>query len=685
VFPLAVGLGAFLLFFVQPLVAKMVLPWFGGGTAVWSTCLMFFQVGLVAGYGYAHLTRRLGATRQVWLHLALLAAALLVLPIAPDAALKPPDGTRLVPRVLSLLTLTVGLPFVLLAATAPLLQDWFARLHPARSPYPLYVVSNVGALAALLCYPTLVEPGMPTGRQSIAWSVLFGAFVLAVGACGLRVTRHARGGALVSQDAGPTEARAQGAAAASAAAPDGLSRALWVALPATGTALLVSTTSQLTQDIAAVPLLWVVPLALYLVTYILGFAGWYHRRICGLVMVIAIGVSLASLLAPAPWPLRAQVTWLMAALFAACLVCHGELSRLRPGAAHLTGFYLLLSIGGAAGGTFMAIGAPALFDRYVELPLALLAACGLLGVVVARDGSAARLRTAGVAGAALAFGLGIGILVRDTRSSDEIARHRNVYGMLRVRQEPATDSLAMRFLYHGRVLHGAQFLDPDRELTPTTYYGTSTGVGWAIARHPKRVDGMPLRIGAIGLGAGTLAAYGRAGDAITFYEIDPAVLDMARAHFTFLDKSSADVRIVMGDARLSLERDLASGPPPRFDVLVVDAFSGDAIPVHLLTRESFALYRQALSADGIMAIHVSNQYLDLQPVVHGLADEHGMAVVVISLGAVPAFRAPGSTWMLVTSNARFMAETPNMPATTVPDDRHIVWTDDFSSLMSVLR
>lgn len=360
--------------------------------------------------------------------------------------------------------------------------------------------------------------------------------------------------------------------------------------------------------------------------------------------------------------------------------------RRRP---RLTAYFLAISIGGALGGLATAILAPLVFERYLELPLSLLAACALAAGLWARDalaqGRRAGLLLAGLLAGAVLIGLG-SLLASTGRSADEIARHRNYYGLLRVREEAPGDPLAMRQLFHGRIIHGAQFLDPSRARMPTTYYGTSTGVGLAITRHPARLAQRPMTIGAIGLGAGTLAAYGEPGDSIDFFEIDPAVRDLATTHFTFLRDTPARVEFVMGDARLSLERRLHTpGGQARYDVLVVDAFSGDAIPVHLLTRECLALYRRAIKADGLIAVHISNRYLDLQPVVRGLADEAGLATVVLSLSAVPAARGQGSTWAVITSNVDWLSSVAGTPSIVPAGTRRAVWTDDFSSLLPVLR
>lgn len=684
-FRVTTGLGAFLLFLVQPLIARQIVPWFGGGPAVWSACLLFFQLALVGGYFYAHWTRRLGPRRQTWLHLALLGAACLTLPIVPPPAWKPPDGSEPVLRVLMVLAASVGVPFVLLAATAPLVQDWLARARPARTPYKLYVISNIGSLAALLVYPSIVEPNLTLHAQSVGWSFLFVVFV---GCCAWTASKVMTTTPVAALAAAADEPNTE--PGANAGVSDSRWNAvLWVVLPAITSGLLLATTSHLSQDIAAVPLLWIVPFTIYLVTYIFTFAGWHRRGTWSVLLLVSSAIALV-----APQGNSMTHFWLkggnvLIAFTSACMVCHSELVRLQPAVRRLTAYYLALSIGGAIGGVFVAVVAPLVFDAYHELPLLLVAACAVVAVSALRTYSGRHrgdLVTLASAGVAAAFAVAILAIFFSTPFPRQIARARSFYGVLRVDDELAGTLRPMYGLYHGRILHGSQFVSPALALTPTTYYAPGSGIDQAITHHPRRAAGEAMTIGAVGLGTGTIAAYGRRGDLIRFFEIDPLVVTVAREYFTYLDRSPAKVEVRMGDARLSLEREIAT-PEGRhvYDVLAIDAFSGDSIPIHLLTRECFAIYREALKPDGILAVHISNQFLDLRPVVYGLAQQANWEVVHVFRESDVAARATRSTWLLVTTNTAFLDESPGRLTVGRKLPAPIVWTDSFSSLLSVLN
>jgi hypothetical protein len=679
-----VFLGAFLLFLVEPLIAKQILPWFGGAPAVWSTCLVFFQLALVVGYGYAHVTRRLGLRRQAILHGVLLILTLATLPILLGPSWKPTAAQAPFARVLVLLTVSVGAPFVLLSATAPMLQDWFRQMSPSRTPYRLYVLSNAGSLVALVAYPALVERFLTIPGQAWGWSAGFALFTALCLWCARQAAQtHAAANAAVESPstAGPAASRSRVAA---------LDAGLWTLLAACGSGLLVATTNQLCQNVAVVPLLWIVPLALYLLTFIVSFAEWYRRR--WWVALYALGVSAAGyvLANPTSVSIALQAAGLLAALTACCMVCHGELVAARPDARHLTAFYLALAIGGALGGLFVALAAPVLFSNYVELPLLLLLVPVLLVAAVART----RLRQRGGAIAAVVVLAPIGIFViaavaaldSGTHGPNVVASERNFYGILRVVDDPLEAANRRRVLYNGRILHGSQFLDPTRRLAPTTYYGPGSGIDLALRERSVRVGGRPLRVGVVGLGTATIAAWGRPGDRFRFFEINPDVVRFAREDFAFLSGSRASVDVVLGDARLSIEREVADPMNRRtYDVLAIDAFSGDSVPVHLLTRECFTLYREALATDGVLALHVSNQYLDLTQVVRGLSADAGWEALEVNRGADPALGVMKSKWMLATADAGLAAAVRPLATPLAPGARSIVWTDAYSSLVSVLR
>jgi spermidine synthase len=674
-YQLAAVLGAFLLFLIQPLIAKQILPWFGGSATVWSACLMFFQVMLVAGYAFTHWSRRLGAARQGVVVLALGALAmLLALPVAASPEWAPPDGAAPVTRVIAVLGASVGLPVFLLASTAPLVQHWFARAEPGRSPYPLYVLSNIGSLGALVAFPALIEPSFTVPHQGLMWSAGFVAFVVALGWCAWRVRHAAAATPADVTDAGPR--------------PDAVDRLLWVLLPAIGSGLLLATTSGLTQDIAPVPLLWVVPLSIYLLTFILAFAGWYSRQVFSVLFVASVGAIPILVGEDRSTPVVGQIAVLLSVFGMACMVCHGELARLKPAPRDLTAFYLALSAGGAIGGAAVALGAPLAFESYLERPILTVSALAMLGFVLWRD---VERRWPGLVSwlAAGALALAIGgatwaVLPRESRAG-EVARGRSFYGVLRVTDEPHDQARPLRRLYHGRILHGSQFIPEALRRQVTSYYTAGSGIEIALNQHPRRVAAQAMRIGVAGLGTGTVAAWGQRFDRLTFFEIDPLVVEMNRRYFTYLTDSPATVDIVMGDARLSLERQVRSEQNQHsYDLLAMDAFSGDAIPVHLLTRECFAIYQRALRHDGILAVHVSNRYLDIRPVVRGAAAELGYEVIEIRKSSDAAIRANGSTWLLVTRNQEFL-ERARPYAESDPETSQLVWTDAFSSLMAVLK
>jgi hypothetical protein len=679
----AIGLGAFLLFLVQPMAARFILPWFGGGPTVWSTCLLFFQVALLAGYGYAHLSRRLSLRHQAQLHFALLFLAALTLPIAPSPAWKPVDAGAPAARILFLLAATVGAPYVVLAATAPLMQDWFARTGSGGAPYRLYAWSNAGSLAALLAYPVAVERFLPLRAQALVWSGLFVTFCLVCGWSAVRLIRLAEGNDRPA-DAAAIEVPSETPPAAG-------DRIMWVLLSACGSGLLLAVTNQLCQNIAVVPLLWILPLTCYLLTFILCFADLYRRSIWAPLLLAAVGGAAGA------WRLSVdnfalQVASVAAVLVAGCMVCHGELVRVRPDARHLTSFYLAIAAGGSLGGLSVALVAPAVLDKLWEFPFFAVLSLLLLLIALYRD-PRSRLRqgarpivwavlSAAFCGAAVAF-----VLPSKSDTGIVIARTRNFYGILSVEDDPPDAAEPrMRRLHNGRILHGAQFLDPGKKALATTYYGEGSGIELAIRQHPRRLASQPLRIAVVGLGAGTIAALGEIGDSIRFFEINAAAEAFARRYFTFLSGSRAAVSVVIGDARLSLERGLRDGSSAgAYDVVAVDAFSGDAIPVHLLTREAVALYLAALRPDGVLALHVSNRYLDLTPVIRGLAREVGKEALEIDGDDDASVGIEGSTWILVTGNAAFVANAKSSAQVAGPDARSIVWTDAFSSLIPVLK
>ncbi|HEX6136175.1 MAG TPA: fused MFS/spermidine synthase [Casimicrobiaceae bacterium] len=668
-FALTIFGSAFLLFLVQPIIAKQILPWFGGSAAVWTTCLVFFQAALLAGYAYADvIVRRLSLRRQALLHYALLAASLAALPIVPAAFWKPAGGENPAPLILGLLAVTIGLPYFLLSTTSPLLQAWFARRHPGRNPYRLFALSNLASLLGLVAYPFAIEPWIATRTQALAWSLSYALFVVLCIAAAWRNLRI-----------GETPASAQGAGDPTPEPAPPLARhLLWCGLAATGSLLLLSVTNHITQNIAAVPLLWIAPLSLYLLTFILCFEGsrWYPRELLLPMVAAALGV-MAWCLADSrlTHELELQIAVFCIGLFLVCMFCHGELARLKPAARHLTRFYLMVSLGGAIGAAAVGIVAPLVLPAHFELALGLIAAACLLTWRVRRDALVFAL-LAIVAGVTT-IGCSIWAIVEFYDTT--IVTARNFYGVLRV-QETGTEVTRHRSLIHGTIMHGLQYEEPNFRDLPTSYYTTSSGIGRLLETLHPRKD--PLRVGVIGLGTGTLAAYGTPGDLYRFYDINPAVVTIAKRDFTYLADSEARIETPLGDARLTLARE----PNADLDLLVIDAFSSDAIPVHLITSEALALYAKHIRPGGVIAFHVTNRFLDLVPVVGALAAAHGMQAVWIRDEGENAL-ASRSDWVLVSSNRDLLAKPRIADAATPikphPDWR--LWTDDFNNLFQVLK
>ncbi len=679
-FSLTIFWGAFLLFLVQPLIARFILPWFGGGPAVWTTCMLFFQLLLLGGYAYAHFSiSRLTPRRQVITHLVLLALAVALLPITPGDAWKPTDGSHAAGHILLLLLGCLGLPYLVLSATGPLLQAWFSKANPGVSPYRLYALSNVGSLLALLIYPFYLEPQLSRQAQADGWSWGLAIYAGLTAWCGLKVWKSATAD-------GETAKQAEVEAPASA-----WRKLLWFALPACGVMLLLAITNKLCQDIAVVPFLWVLPLSLYLLSFIISFDSprWYHRGFWIPLLAVLLGMVLWNLYQAESHPdITPLATLYLGTMFVACMVCHGEVYRLRPGASRLTGFYLSLSAGGAAGGLFVALVAPFVFPDYFELHLALFLTAALVLVVLRQDPTLpfreGRARWAWAVPVFALAALGYGLTdVATTSLRGSLSTTRGFYGVLKVNDNDSEIAGAHHLtLQHGATIHGLQYVDPEKRVEPSSYYTSTSGIGRLLRAHKP---GGGRRVGAIGLGCGTLAAWGRAGDTFRFYEINDDVARLATSTFTYLKDSKAKTELVMGDARLSMEREADQ----RYDVIVLDAFSSDAIPVHLLTLEAFDHYQRHLKPDGAIVVHVSNRYLDLHPVVYRIADKIGFPAITIDDNDTAYEDAGfyGSDWIIITRNQVLLQqpllkdvtkETVEFPA------RIMYWTDERSDLLSIL-
>jgi SAM-dependent methyltransferase len=663
-----------LLFLVQPLISKLILPWFGGSAAVWITCMVFFQSGLLAGYLYAHLlTRYLSPYRQAVVHALLILASIAVLPILPNASWQTQPGADPTWRVLGVLATSVGLPYALLSSTSPLLQSWYAARSATGLPYRYFALSNAGSMAALLFYPIGIEPFMRGRAQAFYWSVAYFLFAL------LCITT-AR---LASQNTHLLNHDREGVPAPRLSKP---LIALWVFLAACASTLLLTVTNLLTQNIAPMPLLWVIPLSIYLLTFILCFERgiWYQRWVFLPLLPFALW-WLASHTETIETPdVKRVVPLICASLFVCCMTCHGELARLKPGIQQLTSFYLSLSAGGALGGIFVALIAPHLFSANFEYPLSYLACGALILIVFFRERQPWWHRPiqrsiwfAGAAGLLLLAGYGAHESWLELRFATTEAR--NFYGTLLV-EDLKDDEHKVRQLSHGTITHGIQIVDSGFRQVATTYYGRESGVG--LTYRILETHG-PVKMGVVGLGAGTLAAYGRGGDTIRFYDLNPLVIKIARQNFTFLSDCAAHTDVVLGDARLSL----ANEPSQQFDILVIDAFAGDAIPVHLLTRQAFDIYWRHLKPNGVLAVHVSNQYLNLAPIVALDARTRSIPVWQVENDAEDNLDIYSATYVLASKRPGFFddplfhdrLETVEIPKNLQP------WTDDFTSLWRILR
>ncbi len=770
VYALTIFGSAFLLFQIQPLVSKHILPWFGGTPAVWTTCMLFFQMLLFAGYAYAHASQAWLRPRQqaaVHLSILLLAAALVLLRVLPGPGWKPTETYHPVWQILLLLVLTIGMPYFVLATTGPLIQAWFARSFPGRSPYRLYALSNGGSLLALLSYPILFERWFDLSRQATLWAAGFVAFVLLCGYAAVRL----RASTLDNQDdvaaanpptpALPTPAREKATSPKDFGTPSSprdvvreskkpslFQCAVWLILPGFASVVLLATTNHVCADVAVVPYLWIIPLSLYLITFIIAFdQPFWYRPIATVVftLVTIYGVGLVhkqgfidpvsvfdgpsfrwiratledwKLLDSTALSQTIDVTFLgfltlnFAAMFGICMLCHGELARRKPDPKHLTLYYLMIAAGGALGGIAVTIVAPLVFNTYFEWEasvfLGSLLAIGVaLRVIIDAafsdsDWSIAA-RVALLLPLTLAIALPATIETIDLHtflepSSDGVKLAvRNFFGALTVRErDPGDLQNAMLVLRHGAITHGSQFTDPSRRGTATTYYGAPTGVGRTLEYF--RTADLPagMQVGAVGLGTGTLAAYVGNGDAITFYEINPAVIAITEpGHwFTYLQDAKqrgAKYEIKLGDARLTLEREIAAGDPPRYHVLVIDAFSGDAIPAHLLTAEAFDVYVQHLAkpdtdgAYGALAVHISNRYLDLDPLVRGAAERFNLLSARLENNSEPSENLSSSTWIILSRNERLIGALRPHASTLEKPRPPILWTDQWSNLFDVLK
>lgn len=700
-FGTAIFLSAFLLFQVQPIIGKSVLPSFGGSPAVWTTCMLVFQVLLFSGYAYAHLsTMYLSRRVQVLVHVAILLAAVVLLPGLTAQVWKPTGIEHPIVRIVLFVLASIGLPFFLLSSTGPLLQAWYRNAAGGHALYRFYALSNVGSLLALLSFPFLVEPNLSSKQQAIVWSAGFVGFAAACLYCGWKA-------ATASTDR--TEADSPGTASEAAPLrPSGRRMATWFALAMIPSVMLLAVTNQVCQDIAAVPFLWILPLSLYLISFIIAFDGprWYARlpyaiavSIGGLAMMLMLFVGYAT-------PILVQLAVFLAGLFVSAMFCHGELARAKPDPRYLTTFYLTISAGGAAGGIFASLAAPLLFNSFYELHLCLLAMCVLMMATGLRlTWNAPRSqprsdalpdqheRAAATPSARVRVARGVLLLLPVLtmlglvfevlgKRENALFQTRTFHGVLRVVEDQREDPENRRIrLFHGNICHGEQFVAPSRRRETMAYFGPESGIGLALQEHRAE---RPRWIGVVGLGTGTLAGYAKRGDSLVFYELDDKIAEIARSYFTYLEDCAAECHIVLGDARLALERELTSVGPRKFDILAVDAFSGDSIPTHLLTREALAVYLAHLADDGILAFHITNRHVDLKPVLAALTQEANLAAVVVTSQSTHSREAYEIKWVLASPRLDAFSSTAfdGLPHLQGPG---LAWSDDYCSLYAVLK
>ncbi len=667
------------------MIAKIILPWFGGSAAVWNTCMLFFQAALLAGYGYAHwIVQKQRTERQIKIHSILLAVSVLALPILPGNNWKPSGTENPSIAILVLLLATIGLPYFLLSTTSPLLQAWYTRQFQGAIPYRLFALSNFSSLLALLSYPPLVEPNFSAKVQAYGWSAAYAVFVAL---CIFTAWK--------SKDAVYESHNDEGYA--NAAPPSIGDQLMWTGLAACASILLLTITTHLTQDVAAIPFLWLIPLVLYLLTFILAFetSKFYYRPVFLPLAFLSLGLVSwmlkpdraswlpAWFMDPSDWGMPRMIAGYSAAMFFMALACHGELARLKPHPRYLTSFYFMLSVGGAVGGTFVGLIAPNLFNAYYEFPGGLALTAILLCLAMVRGEEEwieqSKLRMAGLAVIVLflgAFMVQLGRVVRYELVGYRVVM-RNFYGQIRTEEENG-----VRKLMHGVINHGQQFLAPDKRRLITNYYCTESGVGKLML---SRKSGVAQRVGIVGLGTGNLTAYGKKGDSYRVYEINPQVIELANSEFSYLKDAEAPVEIALGDARLSLERE----PIQNFDVLTIDAFSGDAVPVHLLTKEAFGLYWKHMKPNGVLAVHISNKYLELKPVVAASAESVGKKGLVIEYDESddPGEVCFGSTWVLVMAEetADSLPNLVRQGEFLKPDPNFRTWTDGFSNMFGILK
>ncbi|MDT0604719.1 fused MFS/spermidine synthase [Thalassotalea castellviae] len=693
-FFIAIFIGAFLLFQVQPLIAKVILPYFGGGAAVWTACLLFFQAFLLLGYLYAHLLSKIGDfKKQAILHVALLLISLWLLPIGVSSldAVSAISNTENLPlmNVLLLLATAIGLPYFMLSSTGPLVQHWFSLVNEKKLPYKLYSLSNLASLIALLSFPFLIEPFFTGEQQSFYWSVMYFIYAVIMSVLLLKIkplihqSKNINTSEITNESEVINKTEANRTNKYSQIMP-----LLWLGFSTLGVVLLVSTTNALTQNVPPVPFLWILPLSLYLLSFIISFHSpkWYVRWYWFALFILTAFIALFMFFIGSQFDITSQVVIYSSILFSACMLCHGELARLKPDVAKLTFYYLTMAFGGFLGSVLVAFVAQNIFTQFLEFPLAIVSLFVLFSCAVFSENK--HLDKLSIISFSLAILCGVALWqLNQLYIKTDVHSERNFYGILSVK-DVNVDGQKERRLIDGTTSHGTQSLMPGAAHIPMSYYRENTGVAIVLEQLSliNKQNQQSLNVGFIGLGAGTLAAYGNKGDRYRFYELNPAVVHAAREYFSYLTDSKADVEIVIGDGRVSLSKELKAQSTGNFDVLVIDAFSGDSIPQHLLTVESMQLYWQHLAPNGVIAVHISNTHLNLLPLMQGLAQQSDKQLAYFKTKAQTE-NGHDTQWVWLTDNQSLLdnpvTKSYRTPITT--NTNTVVWSDDFSHLLSVLK
>jgi len=686
-FKLIIFWSAFLLFSVQPLIARYLLPWFGGSPAVWSTCIIFFQALLLGGYAYAHWLASKCRATQKKIHLGLMFLTLLCLPAIPSYETISILG-NLPPQfqIIIILAFSIGLPFFVLSTNAPLIQHWFGETFPALSPYRLYALSNVGSLLALIIYPLVMEPFLSLRAQSLAWSGGYLLFVIG-GSYSLLLIVKEHTVVVVEAETAVVVMTSPG------------QKAAWVVLPALASGFLLATTNQLCQEVASVPFLWVLPLALYLLSFILTFDAehWYCRWFWGGLYVMLVPVGWWSFYEGHNFGFSMQLLLYTALLLFSCMLCHGELYKLRPSSRQLTQFYLAIAVGGVLGGLFVTFIAPAVFVSYREYQLVLYGVClTILVIWVWKKAWSVSFRQPlfWISIPLIAYLLALPFISYKSVTASEgtvLARSRNFFGTLKIIE--GQDQIGrFRALINGRIMHGMQYQHLPWRPRAVGYYAEGSPCAeifklcrqWSKARDEDRF----LNVGVVGAGIGTMLAYGEHGDAFRFYEINPQVIDASQRYFHYFKETTIQSELIVGDGRIVLEKELRDLGSNRFDILVIDAFTSDSIPLHLLTLESVQLYLNHLKAEGILLFHITNRFLDLNPAIRGLAEATNSKSIRLGAESDPVIGRTRTQWVAMTrspSLAQQLVQLQTAKPWGEDDKPPLVFTDNFSSLLKVLK